>query len=539
MRELRRHFGWRVCGRSHPRTGGVETTAAERLIRAEPFETAQLCARGEHDLVRYAYTYGLHRVCGVIVILSLAVVGLPARVLAQEPPVASEPAAVSFGPLPSAQERALAPIPPQFDWMQRDVRPNPLLESLLGVRERPTRLFMSVNLTEQYSDNFFQTDGGGMTEYRTSGTLATVYRTESGRAFLALANTVSGNYDARAEDSTIGFANFTLNTGYELPRLSLALSDSFIRDDESSQADENGVRRGRRTFLQNRLSPQVRYAFSRLTSMTAGYTNTVVRSDGGVSGDDAITHGFSGGLQHRFSPVVTGNIRYTYTDNDTDGAVDSRTHGATADLGYAIARRTSIIVNASGSTADRTGGGQDSNIYGASLGVRQQLSTFLGAFVSLGAMVLDEAGEDPEVRFTWQANLDGALPFSRFTTLTLTTQQRVNDTVGGVDQVGIVLSQSVRMTLNHTFSRFLQGVLFLNYTRTEQLEDSVGTSESAARPGRTDNFWRAGARATYALTRFVALSVSYVYQRRESNLAGADFDENQVFVTLSSGFSLL
>ena len=483
---------------------------------------------------------GLCRICGVMVVLSLVVVGLQARTFAQETPVPvpSESPPVSFGPLPSAHERILSPVPQQFDWMQRDVRPNMLLESLLGVQEEPTKLFMSVNLTEQYSDNFLQTDGGGMTEYRTSGNLATVYRLESGRGFLSLANTVSGNYDARAEDSHIGFANLAFNTGYQLPRLSLALSESFIRDDESGRASPAGVRRGRRTFWQNRLSPQIRYAFSRLTATTAGYTNTLVRSEGGVSGDDSITHRFSGGLQHRFSQVVTGNLRYTFTDNDTDGAADSRTHGATADLGYALTRRTSIIVNASGSTTDRRGGGQDSNIYGASVGVRQQLTTFLGAFVALGATVLDEAGDDPDTYFTWLASLDGAIPFSRFTTLTLNTQQSVNDTVDSIDQVGIVLSQSVRMTLNHAFSRFLQSSLFLSYTRTEQLEDSVGTSESVRR-GRKDNFWQAGARATYALTRIVSLSVMYIYQQRESNLAGADFEENQVFVTLSSGFSIL
>jgi hypothetical protein len=34
-------------------------------------------------------------------------------------------------PPPSFQEQLLAPIPTQFDWIQREVRPNPMLETLL------------------------------------------------------------------------------------------------------------------------------------------------------------------------------------------------------------------------------------------------------------------------------------------------------------------------------------------------------------------------------------------------------------------------
>src|SRR5262245_14629957 len=41
--------------------------------------------------------------------------------------------------LPSPQEQLLAPVPQQFNWLEREVPSNPLLESLLSLRE-PTGL---------------------------------------------------------------------------------------------------------------------------------------------------------------------------------------------------------------------------------------------------------------------------------------------------------------------------------------------------------------------------------------------------------------
>ena len=117
--------------------------------------------------------------------------------------------------------------------------------------------------------------------------------------------------------------------------------------------------------------------------------------------------------------------------------------------------------------------------------------------------------------------------------MTLSSQQSVTDTAGTVDNVGLVLRRSANLDLRYTVSRSLSTSLFVGFTRTELFE-SVGTFESV--PGRKDNSWRAGARASYALTRLLSLSVDYVHQRRDSNLTSGNFDENRLMVVLSAGF---
>ena len=147
-------------------------------------------------------------------------------------PASTESVPVAPGPLPSPQEQILTPIPRQFDWMRRTVRSNPLLESLLRLQEVTPRLLMSVSLIEEYSDNFYLSDSDHQDVFRTSLNLGTVYRVESGRGFVSLANSIRGAYDTGGGQSTFAFANVSLSAGYELPRWSLSLSESFIRSDE-------------------------------------------------------------------------------------------------------------------------------------------------------------------------------------------------------------------------------------------------------------------------------------------------------------------
>lgn len=491
----------------------------------------------------------LSGLCRITIWLTFVLVILATSALAQEATAPSEPAPVPVGPLPPPQEQLLSPVPQQFDWVSRDVRPNPLLESLLGLQETQSQLFMSVTLSEEYFDNFSQSgaqgDGtGGEEEFRTTLSLSTVYRLERGRSFVSLANSISGNYEARSENNNIGFANLSLNVGYEFPRLSLALSDSFIREDDTLQTSSSNIREGRRTFTRNSVTPQIRFALSRVTSTTLAYTNTVVVNEGAEQ-TTSLSHAVTTGLQHRFSRRLSSNLSYSFTardDGESSGTAQdngesstSQTHSAAADIGYILTRRTNLSVQTFGALITRSGGGgTDSQNYGLSIGVNHQLASSIGLFVTTGATVTKRQGQGLRADPNWQASLNAAL--SPRTNLTLSTQGSVSDTGGQVDNVGLVLRQSVSVDLGQTVSRALRLALFATFTRTEFLENA-GTDESDL--GRDDNFWNAGATASYALTRVWSLSLAYRYQRRDSNRAEDDFDANRVTLAVSGRFSVL
>jgi uncharacterized protein (PEP-CTERM system associated) len=147
--------------------------------------------------------------------------------------------------------------------------------------------------------------------------------------------------------------------------------------------------------------------------------------------------------------------------------------------------------------------------------------------------VFKRQGESAKVRANWQLNLDSPIPLSPFLILRLTTDQSVVDTVGEVNNLGLVLRQGATARLTYTPSTVWTAALFVNYSRNELLENS---STIGGEQGRIDNLTSTGVTASYALTSVVSLTGTYLYQRRDSNRAGNNFDENRVTLAVTGRF---
>lgn len=489
----------------------------------------------------------------VLLLTLILLCGGPAWVVAQSSPElpTTIPVPATVAPLetvPPLQERLLAPIPESFNWLQREVRSNALLSSLAGMFAGQNQLLLAVSLTEEYSDNFARSRDVRRDDYRTRASIGTLYHLEEGRAFVSLANTLSATYQARNGDSNVGFANLSLNAGYRLPRLFFGLTESFVRDDEtsdeSSEKASRAIRRGRGVFVRQHVSPQVSYEMSPVTSVHARYTNNITRDEGNVANDlnspvprnqsrgNSVSHGFGAGVKHAFSPVLTAAVQYTFTQTNSEDSADTVENNAQANMAYQFTADTSATVRVFGRRTDRSIGALDSQDYGVSFGVRHALAPGLALEVAVGPTLLEREGVGQRVLLNWQINLDGAIPIfqTNDTTLTLSTQQSVDDTATDVDNAGLVLHQSVLVNLSHVASNRLRASLYANYTRTEPLERG---GANATLSQATDNFWSTGARASYLLTRVVSLHADYRYQRRDSSRAADNFDENRVTVSVS------
>ncbi len=489
----------------------------------------------------------------VLLSLLLVLTMMGGHLYAQTPPLGNEPAPTPaptglLETLPSPQEQLLAPVPQQFNWLERAVPSNPLLESLLSLGA-PGGLTVSTSLTEDGSDNFAHAPGSHRVDFRTGVVLGTVYRLDDGQNFVSLANTISAFYQARTATSQIGFANLVLHGGYQLPPLSFGLTDSFVRDDNTAQLQAQdtslALLRTRQKFIRNILTPQVHYDILPTTAATLSYTNTLVVDESGTQGTTT-SHAVSPGIQHQFSPNLTGHIRYTFTTSNGSGLSSgtgisgNRSHRIATDLGYQFDTETSAILSAFGTLVDRststsTTGGQNSRTYGTSIGVRRVLFSTVSVFGSVGPTVFKRQGEREKLRANWQLSLDGPIPLfaTPSLTLTLTTNQSVVDTVGEVNNVGLVLRQVVAARLTYTPSAVWTAALLATYSRNELLEnsDTIGGEQ-----GRIDNLSSAGVTASYALTRVIALTGTYLYQRRDSDRAGNNFDENRVTIAVTGRF---
>jgi hypothetical protein len=242
---------------------------------------------------------------------------------------------------------------------------------------------------------------------------------------------------------------------------------------------------------------------------------------------------------------------YTFTTIDREQASDVQSHAVSGDFAYVIGPRTSTLVSVFGTLTDRGQGATDvrtdetdSRIFGVSFGVRRQITSALGAFVSVGPTLVEREGHPTRVFANWQTSLDGVVPITRRTRLSLSTQQNIRDTTGDIDDVGLVLSQSVALTLNHSISRDLLASVFANLVREQLLED-IATGDSTQ--DRDFIMWSAGVRLSHVLSRIWSVSGTYRYQRRDSNVPEATFDdtrlggkytENRVILSLTAAFPI-
>ena len=462
---------------------------------------------------------------------------------AQAPPLGPEPAPAPAVPspletVPAASERILAPVPQQFNWLEREAPSNPLLESLLSLRG-PYRFQVSASLYETASDNFDHLPGDHRVAARTGVVLSTVYRLDRGQDFISLANTVRAFYEVPTDRGEIGFANLIFNAGYQVRPLSFGLTDSFIRDDNTAQSATTSLLRPQQKFIRNTVTPQVRYDITPLTAATLAYTNTVVVDENGNQGT-TISHAVTSGLQHQFSLVLTGNANYTFTTSNGSGASGRDFHRFQTNLAYDFDRTTNGILRAFTLFAQDATPGEISGSYGASIGVRRVLFGTVSLLGSIGPTVYKRQGGSERVRANWNLSLDGPIPLfaTPSLTLTLTTGQAVTETTGEVNDVGVVLRQLVAARLSYTPSAYFTAGLLVQYTRNQFLENSTTVG---AEQGGTNNLWSTGLTASYALTRIISITGEYRYQRQTSTLSSntstlsnnGDFAENRVTIAVT------
>ena len=482
-----------------------------------------------------------HRLLTVLFVIAVGLVFVDDRGNAQDIPPPSRPTTVPLRPPPSPQERLLSPVPQQFDWMRRESPSNPLLESIIGPQGTETRLSFALTLSGEYSDNFRA--GGNRLEgeesednIRTALTLGTLYRRERmqeerTQSFVSLANTVSANYDTSNENAEIGFTNFSLNTGYAWPRVAFAVSDNLILDDDQFRFTQ-GLESGRRRFLTNNFSPQMNYSLSRLSSITAGYTNRVVvdLEDNRI---DSISHSISPGLLYRFSRRITGSVSYRlrYIDQYS-GENDGLSHNIDTSLGWVFSASTDFLFGLGVLLRE------DSTSVRLSVGVNRQLSPNWTLFVSAGPSYVSRTTQDAgiedetqDIVANWNVSLSGKIAAQ--TSLALTTAQSIDDTSGDLSDQGLVLRSTAALSLSHTLFDNLHSALSINYGRNDPLEDSASNTTSQS---QDDQFVIASLSGTYGFTPTLLLSLRYQYERRFSDNEADDFQRNRILLALSATF---
>ncbi|PYM34030.1 MAG: hypothetical protein DME15_09740 [Candidatus Rokuibacteriota bacterium] len=190
-----------------------------------------------------------------------------------------------------------------------------------------------LGIGEEYSDNFRRSDADKKSNFRTI--LSPGIRLGINGAFTKglISYVPSETYDSSDDKASLFHSFLGSVTWQATPRLSLTLSDTFIRSDEASQADRLSLRRDRKPFTTNTLAPILAYSLAPITT-TAYYRFSTFLDDGGR---DTISHLIGTTASTSIYESNTVTVGYEYLNSDTSGgqgtlSAGSLGSGATQDV---------------------------------------------------------------------------------------------------------------------------------------------------------------------------------------------------------------
>jgi hypothetical protein len=356
------------------------------------------------------------------------------------------------------------------------------------------------------------------------------------------------------------FPSLSATIRYALtPRLSLTLTDTFVRNDTASSLDASGIRRGRQTSDTNSAGLIVDWLADQV-ALQAYYRNVLFFNEGnpntangtasgstntGTSQNDSVTNilGVNGTTRIASDYLVRAGYEFSRTD-DVGGRSNTNVGGDnTSHTGFASASRIFGLYASgglSGSVQYQTL--NNTKIFNGSVFGAYGLPTGLSLSAALGYSILDSDTEDS--RGTVSANVNASYRFARavvsvgvFQDFAQTSQQGQN--------FGTVVTRSYFGSFLYQFTPFINTTL--NATYSENSPTGTGNVQDAG----TQTTLTYGAAVNWQVLQWLVARLQYTYTRsRGSNTFGqtttpsdpgtagntGDFAENRVTLGLYATF---
>ena len=412
-----------------------------------------------------------------------------------------------------------------------------------------------VGLGEEYSDNFRRSDADKKSNFRTI--LSPGIRLGINGAFTKglISYVPSETYDSSDDKASLFHSFLGSVTWQATPRLSLTLSDTFIRSDEASQADRLSLRRDRQPFTTNTLAPILTYSFAPITT-TAYYRFSTFVEDGGR---DTISHLIGTTASTSIYESNTVTVGYEYLNSDTSGgqgtlSAGSLGSGATQDVsGHrffgSFTRQLNPLTSAgvSGSYGLRQSGNNQSgnnqrrnndfDVWSVSLFTTRNVGALsLTANVGYSQVKREAGGTDSSI-------LTATTLIYRFAraSLTLGVDTGFSETFAEGQNFGVVETRGVTGTLSYEFTPFITATTGGFYRENAP----TGTSTRTTTPGgaRDENSWGASATVAIKLSRWLSMLLDYSHTEasRQAILQstpqdGGAFTENRARISLNASF---
>jgi hypothetical protein len=243
----------------------------------------------------------------------------------------------------------------------------------------PFNVTPTLSIREEYNDNIFLNNGNRRDDFITAITpgVRAFFQQPGYHVFIGY-DLYAEMYAKHDDLSNVGDRqNFLLDASYEWSsRLTLTLSDAFVRTYNTSQTSAQGIATGRAQVTTNTLAPGLAYILTPRDTvrLVASYAITKVdQADESALNSSSKAYGLDTTLDRVLTPRLTGTIGYQVRRFDFEVAEDSTVQTLRIGASYQITPLLTASVTGGASIETTNGRGTDVGP-AASVSLTQQFS---------------------------------------------------------------------------------------------------------------------------------------------------------------------
>jgi hypothetical protein len=399
----------------------------------------------------------------------------------------------------------------------------------------------------EYSDNFFQTTNNSEDNFRSIFGPGFTLLLNGARTFGFMSTTLDLVHDTAPNtgNEVKFFPSFNGVIRYSLtPRLSVSLADTFTRNDEPSDVDQFGIRRGRQTYINNVATLAADWLLDRV-ALQAYYRNVLFLNEAqeennpvtATDQDDTITNivGVNASTRIGIDYIVRAGYEFSYEiDKGTGGGNGVNNENNISNTVFASAARQfglyasgGLMGSAQFQTEDNT------RTYNASVFGTYGLPTGLSLSARLGYSVITNDTDDTDGGFA--GDITASYRFARAVISAGYAQDFYQTSQTGQD-FGTVKARRVFGRFLYQFTPFINAVADVTYSQNRP----TGTGNIDT--GETEKTLTYGASLNWQILRWLSTSLRYTYTKETGTDAFSpafgtgDYAENRATIVFYAVF---
>ena len=408
--------------------------------------------------------------------------------------------------------------------------------------------------SEEYTSNVYLTKDNKKDDYITITSLGFT------AAALGKTGGLEVSYDPaysfyRDYDENNGWShNARLSAWSDLSRRTrFELSDSFLRtqyplgeedilvlrDNNVVQEGDSTIRQGRRTYYSNRASSRLSYQFGENDSVYAGFTYGLLRNNDTQDYEDNDFYSPTLGLNYWFGPKFGFESNATYTkadfsqDEDFVGEGTSDFDNYTGSIRLIARTKTRFSIFTQYNHIYRNFEGNNDNdymVYAPSAGFIYAVEKGLNLRLGAGYFYADIDHEDSEQGVFGNGQIDKTWE-SRRGFITLAALTGLDQNNFGAQNIGLERYAGVQGSAMYRLARTISWDVNGSY----RYSDAIGNADQGSNDdtGKHVNRFRAGSGFTIEPLQWMAIRLSYTFNKVTSDNEADEYDEHRGLIQLT------